>query len=61
MTNNQDRHLQTQKKPYRKPVLVQIPLRPEEAVLGNCKTAGTAGPVSGSNCSPVGNCSSIGT
>lgn len=26
------------KKPYRKPELIQVPLRPEEAVLAACKT-----------------------
>ena len=30
------------KKEYRKPNLRMIPLRPDEAVLGNCKTATTA-------------------
>jgi len=32
------------KKPYEKPTLSEVALRPEEAVLGNCKTAGTPGP-----------------
>ncbi len=32
------------KKTYRKPVLAQVELRPEEAVLGACKTAIAAGP-----------------
>lgn len=30
-----------QKRPYLKPELTQVPLRPEEAVLGNCKAGGT--------------------
>jgi len=34
------------KKSYVKPEVVQVPLRSEEAVLGNCKIAGTSGPVS---------------
>jgi hypothetical protein len=34
------------KKPYVKPEVTQVPLRPEEAVLGNCKIAGSTGPVS---------------
>lgn len=29
---------------YRKPVLSQVPLKAEEAVLGNCKMAGVRGP-----------------
>jgi hypothetical protein len=31
------------KKPYAPPKLTSIKLRPEEAVLGGCKTAGGAG------------------
>jgi hypothetical protein len=34
------------KKPYVKPQVTQVPLRPEEAVLGNCKSATNSGPVS---------------
>jgi hypothetical protein len=33
-----------QKRPYNKPELKQVPLRPEEAVLANCKTSGGGGP-----------------
>ena len=47
-------------KPYEAPKLVRISLRPEEAVLGNCKTSSSAGPVSGS-CSMVSPCMSIGS
>jgi hypothetical protein len=32
------------KKPYESPKLTTISLRPEEAVLGHCKVAGTGGP-----------------
>ena len=32
------------KKPYVKPEVRQVPLRPEEAVLGACKTTGISGP-----------------
>ncbi len=35
------------KKPYMKPEVTQVPLRPDEAVLGACKTAGVSGPFSG--------------
>ena len=31
-----------EKRPYKKPELMQVPLRPEEAVLGNCKMSGGA-------------------
>jgi hypothetical protein len=42
----------TQKKPYVKPEVKQVQLRPEEAVLGGCKTAAGASPgQTGSLCS----------
>jgi hypothetical protein len=50
-----------QKKPYTKPEVTLIDLRPEEAVLGNCKTSGSSGPGSLGNCKPVGNCSTQGS
>ncbi len=31
------------KKPYVKPEMTQVSLRPEEAVLGGCKVSGTVG------------------
>jgi hypothetical protein len=37
------------KKRYQKPELKQVALRPEEAVLGNCKVTGSSGPAT-SNC-----------
>lgn len=40
-----------EKKPYRRPELVKVPLRIEEAVLGACKTPSGGGPGSGSDCS----------
>ena len=49
-----------QKKPYTKPEVKQVPLRPEEAVLGFCKNATTYGPTD-TDCKPVGNCSGIGS
>lgn len=36
------------KEPYESPRVTIIRLRPEEAVLGSCKNASSAGPVSGS-------------
>ena len=39
-----------EKRPYQKPELMQVPLRPEEAVLGNCKMSGTGGPGYGNAC-----------
>ena len=35
------------KKPYVKPEVTQVALRPGEAVLGGCKTAAVMGPASG--------------
>jgi len=37
------------KKPYVKPEVKQVPLRPEEAVLGNCKGTSGSGPT-GAGC-----------
>ena len=48
------------KKTYAQPVLMRIPLRPEEAVLGFCKTASTGGPLQGVCTSPTV-CSSPGS
>lgn len=42
----------TQKKPYAPPTLRRVELRPDEAVLGNCKTSSVFGPV-GSDCAPA--------
>jgi hypothetical protein len=53
--------LERKKRAYSKPELVQIPLRPEEAVLGNCKSNSVVGPGGTTNCSPVGPCFSIGS
>jgi hypothetical protein len=33
-----------EKKPYAKPQVQEVPLRPDEAVLGGCKTDSTSGP-----------------
>jgi hypothetical protein len=40
-TTNQRPH---ERKPYVKPEIQEVPLRPDEAVLGGCKTASTSGP-----------------
>lgn len=47
------------KKLYEPPQLVAISLRPEEAVLGHCKIAGSGGPISAS-CAAL-NCMSLGS
>lgn len=57
-----DQHLSQveEKKAYEPPQLTTISLRPEEAVLGHCKIAGGAGPVS-AGCQPIGVCPSQGS
>ena len=52
--------MKKEKKPYIKPVVTRFLLRPEEAVLGFCKSNTSAGP-SGGNCRSVGNCFSQGS
>jgi hypothetical protein len=48
------------KRPYVKPEVKQVPLRPEEAVLGNCKSSSSSGP-SGAGCGFPLYCSSSGS
>jgi len=48
------------KKPYAKPGVKQVQLRPEEAVLGGCKTGSMAGPTQAACNVPV-NCNTLGT
>jgi len=59
MNDRQNHDNPRPKKPYQKPELIQVPLRPEEAVLGFCKNNASAGP-GNSNC-VVGSCSSQGS
>jgi hypothetical protein len=48
------------RKQYEPPNLTQISLRPEEAVLGHCKTIGVGGP-GGGNCTHAGSCMTFGS
>ena len=49
------------RKPYSKPRLRRVELRPQEAVLGNCKTStGTVGGGAGGTCNAV-SCQSQGS
>ena len=54
---NPDTGLSEPKKPYQKPEIKEVPLRPEEAVLGACKTASRSGPAQ-VRCSFPTSCSS---
>jgi hypothetical protein len=45
------------KRPYVKPQIQEVPLRPDEAVLGGCKTSSTSGPAQ-SRCTMPKSCSS---
>ena len=49
-----------QKKPYAAPEVVTISLRPEEAVLGGCKSSGARGP-SNTSCASLGLCHPAGS
>ncbi len=48
------------RKPYAKPEIKRVPLRPEEAILGFCKTTTGAGPMS-SACIALLSCLSLGS
>ena len=48
------------KKPYEKPQVKRVVLKPEEAVLGSCKTANLSGPAQ-ARCNMPATCSSIGS
>jgi hypothetical protein len=48
------------KEPYEPPRVTVISMRPEEAVLGVCKSNSSAGPV-GAPCTAVGACMVIGS
>jgi hypothetical protein len=56
---NPDRPEET-RKPYHKPALSEVPLRPEEAVLGNCKIQTISGPAM-SDCASFTGCASLGS
>jgi len=51
---------QPKKRAYRSPDFIQVPLRPEEAVLGNCKNSAHTGPVQ-SRCNALSRCSAQGS
>jgi hypothetical protein len=51
------------KRPYVKPEVKQVQLKPEEAILGFCKTVGSAGPNigGGTTCGIPGTCHAFGS
>ncbi|HEV8436079.1 MAG TPA: hypothetical protein VGR95_21905 [Thermoanaerobaculia bacterium] len=49
-----------QRKPYQKPEASRFPLRPDEAVLGFCKTTSGGGPFQ-AHCSNNGGCKTPGS
>jgi len=55
-----DQNGSRQKRGYERPKVTVISLRPEEAVLGNCKSMTSSGPV-GSSCAAVGSCRTLGS
>ncbi len=57
MTNEDGRQ---EKRPYQTPKITVISLRPEEAVLGNCKSMTHTGPAL-SACTNVGPCNQVGS
>jgi hypothetical protein len=44
MKGQETQSIERARKPYQKPEIKQVLLRPEEAVLGACKTASSTGP-----------------
>ena len=57
---NQELNQAEGKKQYEPPRLTNISLRPEEAVLGHCKTMSSGGPAQTGSCFPFCN-SSLGS
>ena len=48
------------RRPYEKPTLSEVALRPEEAVLGNCKVPTISGPAM-ADCASFTGCASLGS
>lgn len=57
--NRYEVHMDNKKK-YIKPIIKRVPLRPEEAVLGFCKTDASQGPLQ-SICNVPSQCYSLGS
>lgn len=50
-----------QRKTYQKPAMVVVALRPDEAVLGSCKSLSASGPGNPARCRTGIACNSIGS
>jgi hypothetical protein len=48
-------------KPYEPPKIIRVSLRPDEAVLGHCKTPSSAGPANPGCGLALGGCMSFGS
>jgi hypothetical protein len=48
-------------KPYEAPKIIRVSLRPDEAVLGHCKTPSSAGPAAPGCGIALGGCMSFGS
>jgi hypothetical protein len=59
--NHRDDPTPPSRKRYEKPAFVVVALKPDEAVLGACKTNGASGPGNRGRCRSLGNCSSQGS
>lgn len=53
--------LKQERKPYEAPKVVRVSLRPEEAVLGHCKTPSSAGPAAAGCGVALGGCVAFGS
>ena len=60
MKDKSEKGAKRPRKPYSRPEVRQVPLRPEEAVLGGCKTGASSGPAQ-ATCNAIGNCNIIGS
>ena len=61
MKDEKKRNAPKEKRPYVKPEIKQVQLKPEEAVLGGCKTSSAAGPARAACDAGCGVCRALGT
>jgi hypothetical protein len=57
----ESRAMEMKRKPYEKPEAHRFPLRPDEAVLGSCKTTAGGGPFQSPCSNAGGNCKTPGS